>query len=327
MKICVVGAGSIGKRHIKNLIESNGADSGTGRTKIQVIEPDVSRWMGSSHLEFYSSFDDLPDWRWDSLKKEMGGKPDGVIVCTPTHLHAECALPFLKHGIPVLIEKPLAHDLKSATLLAPYHRLIRVGYTMRYHPAMEFISEHLEAIGTPYYIQAEVGQYLPDWHPNEDHRNWYMAHKDQGGGAALDLSHEIDTVQWLMNSIILYASGSSVRVSDLEIDSDDLTMIQGRLLNGVHFQINQNLLDRTYNRKLRIVGSENTISWGTDVQIGGSVYSIQVDRNHQFQCEEQDFIEWIRHPTLETKLTEYDRAFHTLEVAIGIRDHGRFSIE
>jgi len=326
MKICIVGAGSIGKRHIENLVEFK------GRHSIQVIEPDISKWtnIGASYITAHLY--DLD-------------KSDGAIICTPTHLHAECALPFLKQGIPVLIEKPLSHDLKSAILLAPYHQLIRVGYTMRYHPAMEFISRHLSEIGTPYYIQAEVGQYLPDWHPDEDYRNWYMAHKDQGGGAALDLSHEIDTVQWLMNSIISNATGFSVHVSDLEIDSDDLTMIQGRLLNGVRFQINQNLLDRTYNRKLRIVGSKQTVSWedpGHLVRIGNLEYDLRLpesselvsffdirslDRNAQFLLEEREFIRWIQHQTLETKLTEYDRAFHTLEVAIGIRDQGRFSFD
>lgn len=326
MKICIVGAGSIGKRHIENILQSNGGHSIGARTiEVQVIEPDTNKWWEDEPLpsSFHATFNDLSD--------DPADKPDGAIICTPTHLHSECALPFLEQGIPVLIEKPLSHDLKSVILLAPYHRLIKVGYTMRYHPAMEFIKGHLGEIGKPLYVQAEVGQYLPDWHPNEDYRNWYMAHKDQGGGAALDLSHEIDTVQWLMNSIISNATGFSVHISDLEIDSDDLTMIQGRFLNGVRFQINQNLLDRTYNRRLRIVGSENNITWDVDrghlvVWIGGKVNFLSIDdRNHQFLLEEREFIRWIQDRTLETDLCEYDRAFHTLEVAIGIRDNGRFS--
>jgi len=328
MKICIVGAGSIGKRHIENLIEANGGQSNPSvMTQIQVIEPDIRKWFNidvgrGKPVTFHESFfESTRHWGHDS------DKPDGAIICTPTHLHAECALSFLEQHIPVLIEKPLSQDLKSAIPLAPYHRLIKVGYTMRYHPAMEFIKEYLGEIGTPYYIQAEVGQYLPDWHPDEDYRNWYMAHRDQGGGAALDLSHEIDTVQWLMNSIIQEASGFSVHVSDLEIDSDDLTMIQGRFLNGVCFQINQNLLDRTYNRKLRIVGSDGTISWDSDVQIKDSIHSIRVDRNRQFLLEERDFMRWIQDQTIDTPLTDYERAFHTLEVAIGIRDKGRFSFE
>jgi len=325
MKICIVGAGSLGRRHIENLRKNPEIEY------LIIVEPDRQRWKQSiqeqdstlgyrNQVGFHESIGTIDrDW------------PDGVIICTPTHLHSECALPFLEQGIPVLIEKPLSHDLKSAILLAPYHRLIRVGYTMRFHPAMEFISQHLEEIGKPYYIQAEVGQYLPDWHPAEDYRNWYMAHKDRGGGAALDLSHEIDTVQWLMNSIISDATGFSVHISDLEISSDDLTMIQGRFLNGVCFQINQNLLDRTYNRRLKIVGSEKTISWDSHrdwtVHIGDVQHCISNTdhRNMQFLLEEREFMRWIQDRTLETDLCEYDRAFHTLEVAIGIRDHRRFS--
>ena len=325
MKICIVGAGSIGKRHIENLTQS-------GEDSIQVIEPDISKWWEDELLpsSFHATFDDLSD--------DPADKADGAIICTPTHLHSECALPFLEQGIPVLIEKPLSHDLKSAIELAPHHRLIKVGYTLRNAPYVQAIKDSLDLIGKPLFIEASVGQYLPDWHPDEDYRDWYMAHWYQGGGAALDLSHEIDLVQHLMNSRISNATGFSVHISDLEISSDDLTEIHGRFTSGVRFRVHMDLIDRKYHRSLKIIGSLGTVVWDSELMTQPSIFladrsvaglAAHTDRNIQFVRTEQDFMAWVAsgRKFSPSTLAEYDEAFHTLEVAIGIRDNGRFSFE
>jgi len=305
MKICIVGAGSIGQRHIKNFLESNSV------AQIHVVEPNINLWA-NSEVDYETSLSST-DF-------------DGAIICTPTHLHAECALPFLKQDIPVLIEKPLAHSIGSAHSLYPYRDLIQVGYTMRYDESTQTIKNHLPEIGTPLLIEAEVGQYLPDWHPNEDYRNWYIAHRSQGGGAALDLSHEIDTIQYLMDSRIESANGFSIKKHpDLEIDSDDLTIFHGYLRNGVCFRLQMNLLDRRYYRSMKVIGSEDTIDWSRAgmVQVGGKELLFNVDRNYQFLDEEADFLNWIKGENV-TDLASFESASHTLRVAIGIRDNGSF---
>ncbi|MEI2709772.1 MAG: hypothetical protein V9E96_12270 [Chitinophagaceae bacterium] len=51
-------------------------------------------------------------------------------------------------------------------------------------------------------IQTFWGEYLPAWHPWEDYRTSYAAQKENGGGAALTLSHDIDVVNWIANSAV-----------------------------------------------------------------------------------------------------------------------------
>lgn len=201
---------------------------------------------------------------------------------------------------------------------------------MRFHPAIQLIrDELLQEIGKPLYARAEVGQYLPDWHPGEDYTKWYMAHADQGGGALLDLSHEIDYLQHLLCGHMKDVKGFVGKVSDLDIDSDDLTDFTARVapnpwVNGVQVSIHMDLLDRSYNRRLRIVGTEGTIDWNwNDGEVGlyqpsESVPQLMVsynkNRNVQFEEEIKAFIESVQTKTLHPNLATIEDGIEVLKV-------------
>jgi len=181
--IAVIGCGSIGVRHLRNLMMM-------GQENLIAVDTSAARLTDAraqvDNLRTYLSFE-----------RALEDNPQAAIIATPPATHSTIAVPLITAGIPVLIEKPLAHTLFSGKTIqaAEYatDTLACVGYSMRFHPAVQLIrDELLQEIGKPLYARAEVGQYLPDWHPGEDYRQWYMAHADQGGGALLDLSHEID---------------------------------------------------------------------------------------------------------------------------------------
>ena len=46
-------------------------------------------------------------------------------------------------------------------------------------------------------MRGEFLQYLPDWHPYEDYRSFYMAEKNKEGGSILDQSHIMDLIHYL----------------------------------------------------------------------------------------------------------------------------------
>ena len=314
-RILVVGGGSIGQRHVKNLL-SVGASVG-------VVEPDPGRigqlWaLGKLSYNITGPIHTSVELAL-GFASHHGDYFSGAIVAVPTHLHAECALPLLKLGLPVLIEKPLAHTVESAELLRHYAKQIRVGYTMRFHPAIQAIKEHLPEIGRVIYAHAEVGQHLPQWHPTEDYREWYMAKKEQGGGAILELSHERDYLQWL---------GAPGRQADafvdhvdetLQISSDDLADIRG-WMGDTRFTCHMDLIDRSYNRRVRILGEKGTLDWDHDrgtVRIMGPgknrTVEIPTDRNIQFLQEERWFLNWCAGGD-SGDLESFDGAFHTLNV-------------
>jgi len=75
--------------------------------------------------------------------------PDFAIIATPTHAHAQVALPLLEQGIPCLVEKPLACRLSDAENLARFGHL-SVGHIERFNPIFQSVE------GTsPEYIDIE----------------------------------------------------------------------------------------------------------------------------------------------------------------------------
>lgn len=320
--ILVVGGGSIGQRHIKNLLELGAF--------VSLLEPDASRWPKSesptigivgAHANIHLALHE--------------NRYTGAIVAVPTHLHAECALPLLRLGLPVLIEKPLAHTVEVAELLRPYAEQIRVGYSMRFHPAIQAIKEDLPEIGRVIYAHAEVGQYLPQWHPTEDYRQWYMAKREQGGGAILDLSHELDYLQWLVGPVSQADAFMGHIDNTLEITSDDVADIHGLLDDDkvsslpVRFSCHMDLIDRSYNRRVRILGEQGTLDWdhnrGT-VQVNGSAVTYGQDRNLQFVHEAGAFLKWLAGPEFNVpgRMATFEEAFHTLAVVEVLAQSGQF---
>ena len=77
------------------------------------------------------------------------------------------------------------------------------------------------AIGSLYFAEIEVGQYLPAWSPLSDYRESYSARKERGGGAASDLSHEIDYMRYLFGDPVSWKIMKS-KVSDLDINCEDV---------------------------------------------------------------------------------------------------------
>ena len=112
----------------------------------------------------------------------------------------------VEHGVHAYVEKPLAVTVEGlAELLDGEAEVtIAVGYNLRFHPALEAIraAVYEGRIGRLLAVRAEVGQYLPDWHPEEDYRVSYAARRDLGGGALLTLSHELDYVRWIAGEVV-----------------------------------------------------------------------------------------------------------------------------
>src|SRR2546426_614100 len=211
MQILVVGCGSIGVRHIRNLRALGVAD-------IAVVDPltdRVDQAVGMVGARPYRHLDE-----------GLARKPDAVLVCTPPYLHLDGARSGLLAGAHVFIEKPFSHSLEGVdellALAEQHHRFICVGYNLRFHPGVQKLKMMLDsgAIGRLLVVKAEFGQYLPDWRPTQDYRESYTARAELGGGIILDASHEIDYVRWLGGEAVsVYAE--SGKLSQLEMKAED----------------------------------------------------------------------------------------------------------
>ena len=107
----------------------------------------------------------------------------------------------------------------------------------------------------------QVGQYLPDWRPHSDYREGVSAQKNLGGGALLELSHELDYATWLfgMPDHVMCSSG---KLSDLEIDVEDSACIileYGQKEMKKRIVVQLDFLQRVANMAVQVVGSEATL--------------------------------------------------------------------
>lgn len=254
MLIAVVGGGSIGKRHIGNLLEL-GCEPG----QIVAVDPRADR-----RDEIGARFG-LPE-RVADISDIAPERVDVALITSPTALHIEHALYFARTGATLLVEKPLDAGLERIDELeraveAGGNRLL-VAYPFRFSDAALKLRELLSrrAIGRPLYFRGEFSEYLPEWHPWEDYRDFYMAKASLGGGSLLDQSHILDLAHWLLGpaeSVFAFNG----RVSDLEVETDDLAEMQVRFASGVIASIHQDMFGRRHRKRLEIMGSDGNLVW------------------------------------------------------------------
>lgn len=211
MKILIIGLGSIGRRHLSILKVKDHIEVAAFRTKKGELNSDVEV------LEFYN------------ISEALNFNPDGVVISNPTSLHAITALPFLKKGIKVLIEKPITATLTENNLLEPYSELIRCAYCLRFlklYKELEFLFQK----DPPFKVDFKRSFYLPKWHPYADYKKEYTAQKALGGGVIRTLSHEIDlALSWF--DYPQKITGLVDKLSSLEIDTEDYALLSMRYNN------------------------------------------------------------------------------------------------
>lgn len=252
-RLLIVGCGSIGRRHIRVFRE-------LGVEFIGVAD------LRQDRLDQAKSETDLDVLVQDYRSALDQHRYDAVVITTPPHIHTAIALDAAAAGCNLFIEKPLAVNRQDSDRLIALCRERKLtaytAYCYRFIPSVERLREILSAgtIGKVLSARLHISSYLPDWHPWEDYRDFYMAKKAEGGGALLDESHGIDLLRWLFGEIS-EVSAFVCNVSDLEITSDDLSVLQLRFVAGPVVQAHFDLLGRSPRIGLEVIGSTGTLLW------------------------------------------------------------------
>ncbi len=211
MRFLIAGLGSIGQRHLRNLIALGERDIVLLRT-------------GRGALPLSDEFSGLTVET--DLARALKRGPDAVLVANPTAFHLDIAIPAARAGCHLLIEKPVSHTADGLEALTDAVSggggEVLIGYQYRFHPLLARMHEVARAggLGTLRWAIAHWGHHLPDWHPWEDYRTGYAARRDLGGGVLLTLSHPLDYLQWIVGP--LTCSQSRIQVlGGLAVDVDD----------------------------------------------------------------------------------------------------------
>ena len=276
--ILIVGAGSIGKRHLANLAalgirEAAVADPREDRLK-EAQERLRSTDTDQVKLTLVRSDREAYDRRWP-LK--------GVIIATPPRVHPEAIRNALQAGCPIFCEKPLACDEEDWEALTELVEQVErknlftlVAYNYRFNAQLRLLRKMLSenAVGRVLSVRGTFSENLREWHPWEG-LNFYMSSRRQGGGALLDESHLIDLSRWLFGEIT-EVTGYNGTVSSLGqepgFDVDDLVEIGARFESGAIGSLHMDLFGKYHQKRVEVIGEEGTLFWNfdnTDIEANG----------------------------------------------------------
>lgn len=248
MRALIAGWGSIGRRHAECL-RAVAPDCEIVVWRQQTADTPASRAAASGADQIVFSAADA-----------LASAPDFAIIANPAPCHVPTASLLASHGIPMLIEKPLADTPAAVATLRKdciqYRPMLMVGYVLRFHPSLITLRESLRsgAIGDVVNARLHVGQHLADWRPGTEWRQGVSAQRALGGGALLELSHEIDIALWLFGP----ALGVTAHIAPNtlpDIDVEDNADLQLDLPNGQTVDIHLDMLSRPAKRSVDVIGS------------------------------------------------------------------------
>jgi predicted dehydrogenase len=250
----IVGFGTIGRRHARNLRILYPA------VEIIAVRHTVMQDEESNFLQIQVV---------GSLEEGIARKPDCAVIATPTHLHLTALELLLAAGVPCYIEKPVvATSAQLHTLERLLQRIEKCpvtfgGCNFRYLPSLIKMREaiHNGAVGNSVRANLQVGQWLPDWRPGSDYRHSYSANPEMGGGVILDLIHEIDMARWLFGEYTEVRALAG-KISRLEIRSEDVAcIVLGNRDRPPLVSIGLDYVSRRRIRRYEVIGEEGTLIW------------------------------------------------------------------
>lgn len=314
--VAVIGLGNIANRHRKNL---------------RVLFPNVKILaMSASGREPAEKISDCDEVVLN-LEQIIQSNVNFAIVASPATFHAKHAITLIKANIPVLIEKPITASNEDTVLLTDIVSKIKVpvavAYCLRYLPSMKIVEQLLQErkIGQLYNSYIEIGQYLPDWRPTKDFRESVSANKKLGGGALLELSHELDYTQALLGPLSLeFAILRSSEELGLDVE-DSADIILSTSENSI-VNIHLDFLQRQAYRRCRFVGSQGCIEWDLikntvvliEPQSEKIIYSEPLwDKNQMYLNMLNDFVCKINNE--ENQCITVDEAVETVNLVNNIK--------
>jgi predicted dehydrogenase len=208
-RILVVGFGSIGKLHLRLAREF------LPQADIRVLRHEE----GISPSEHANG-------AFFTMDQALAFRPQIAIIANPAPFHLSAAQSLADAGVHLMVEKPLSITAEGVPRLIESCRrrelVLLTGYNLRFLPSLQRFRDLLKqnVIGKILSMRCEIGQYLPSWRPDVDYRQGVSARHDLGGGALLELSHELDYLRWIFGEIN-WVEACLSRQSGLEVDVED----------------------------------------------------------------------------------------------------------
>ena len=249
-KIAIIGLGNIAARHLKN---------------IKTLYPDMQTIaVSSSGRKIVEPVENID--KVTTIEGLASENIDYAIVSSPATFHERHLSCLLKFKVPVFIEKPVAADIQGAEKIgemAKWHNArISIGYCLRFMPALMYVKQCLEQqhIGNVLNVDVSVGQYLPGWRKSKDYKDSVSVSRFLGGGVLLELSHELDYLQWLFGEL-RYKFAILRNTSELDIEVEEIADLVLEAGKGIVCNVHLDFIQKQPQRHCSFIGSLGRIEW------------------------------------------------------------------
>ena len=171
MKLLIVGLGSMGKRRARL---TKGIDAA-----IQIVGVDTAESRRDEAIRL-----GLADAAYATIGEAVAAEhPDAALVCTAPLAHAAVIGELLDHDLPVFTELNLVSDGYRENMAKAVAKKLPLflSSTMLYRRETQYIKQQVAEFGKPVHYIYHIGQYLPDWHPWENYKNFFVGNARTGG--------------------------------------------------------------------------------------------------------------------------------------------------
>ena len=247
MKIGVVGLGSMGKRRLRLLTE---------------FFPEITLVGVDSRKDRQEEVNDLfkiPTY--NSLQEAVReAQIQAVCICTSPISHESIILEALNTNLHVFTEiNLLNHYYEEAMQLAEERNLhLYLSSTFLHRREIKLFEKAVKEDQKVTY-RYHVGQYLPDWHPWESYKDFFVANKKTNGCREI-FAIELPWISKVFGKIESFELQKQ-KISSLEIDYPDNYALVVKHDSGIVGTLNVNILSRIAKRDLDIIGEQTQISW------------------------------------------------------------------
>ena len=247
--VAIIGYGNIAKKHLNILLKL------APNLKFFVISK-RNFVNNSKNINFFKSKSKL-----NNININL------ALICSPSNKHYQDFLYFYKKKSHILIEKPLTNNLTTATKIFKncknYKKLVKVGYVLRHKSSAKKFKDLLnkKIIGNILDVQIVCDSFLPKWRIGRNYKHTVSANKNLGGGVLLELSHELDYLQWFFGptkNVFSTFYSNNVLKTNVEESVNILLFQKKDFLINVRLNFNQKFLS---NRYCLVSGSKGLLKW------------------------------------------------------------------
>ena len=276
IKICLVGIGSIGRRHLRLLSERDDV-------LLCVVDPSAAskEHVASKHpgIVCYDSMD-------EAIAAE---KPDAMLIATPHQMHSKMAIDALNAGLHVFCEKPMSDSMEDCVKMLECakksNKVFSVGFMFRFDPFIRKIKELIDndVLGNIVHYNSRFASYnilLCSVTKHQENTPYSLV---------MDCIHDTDLLHYLTGSVPDYVYSHAMKAGNLELSSpqnliDSLYRWEDK---GVSANVHFNYIEHPQVHTLEILGDKGFVKG--DFADGSIILGTRADNKIEHISAARDF--------------------------------------